>query len=63
MENGMDEYMEGTNPENINERVKVLKRIWNENAEACIAQQAIETARALFFNAIKLYPMKKSFWF
>jgi hypothetical protein len=38
MEYGMDEYMvEGFNPDNTKEKVKVLKRIWLENADACIA--------------------------
>lgn len=58
----MEEFMEGVS-DNPKEKVKVLKRIWLENADACIAQSAIECARALYFNAIKLYPHKKSFWF
>ncbi len=45
------------------EKVKILKRVWNENAEACIAQGHIETARALYFNALNLHPEKKSLWF
>lgn len=40
-----------------------MKRIWIENAEACVNQGAIETARALYFNALHEYPMKKSLWF
>lgn len=63
MEYGMEEYMGENATDNIKEKVKVLKRVWLENVDACIAQSAIETARAIIFNAIKLYPMKKSFWF
>lgn len=59
----MEDYLEGINVEIEKEKVKVYKRVWLENAEACIGQGAIETARAIYFNAIKLYPHKKSFWF
>ncbi len=45
------------------DKAKVLKRVWSENAEACINQGHIESARAIYFNAINLYPQKKSFWF
>jgi pre-mRNA-processing factor 6 len=37
MEYGMDEYMEGIDATNEKEKVKVYKRVWNENADACIA--------------------------
>jgi pre-mRNA-processing factor 6 len=63
MQYGMDEYLEGIATENEKERVKTMKRVWNENAEACINRGSIETARAIYFNAINLYPMKKSLWF
>ena len=40
-----------------------MRKIWKENAEDCVRQSAIETARALYFNSIKLNPSKKSLWF
>ena len=45
------------------EKIKAMKRVWNENAEACINKGSIETARAIYFNAINIHPMKKSLWF
>ena len=62
MNYGIEEYLEGIPEDSQKERIKVLKRVWSENAEACVKQGAIETARALYFNAIKLYPTKKSLW-
>jgi hypothetical protein len=40
-----------------------MRKIWKENAEECIRLGAIETARALYFNAIIKFPHKKSLWF
>lgn len=61
---GMEEYYDNNDSTtNEKERVKVMKRVWNENAEACITQNSIETARAIYFNAIALHPLKKSLWF
>lgn len=45
------------------EKQKQLRKIWKENADECVRQSAIETARALYFNAIKEFPLKKSLWF
>jgi len=45
------------------DKLKALKRVWTENAEACIGKGSFETARALYFNAIHMYPTKKSLWF
>ena len=59
---GVDEGLqEGTLSDK--DKVKILKRVWNENAEACITQGHIETARAIYFNAVHLHPNKKSLWF
>jgi len=33
-----------------------------ENAEACINQGAIETARAIYYNSLVEFPKKKSLW-
>ena len=65
MEYGMEDYFEGEGIAEVSEKekIKTFKRVWTENAEACVAQNAIETARALYFNAIKKYPQKKSLWF
>jgi hypothetical protein len=60
---GMEEYYDHFDNNNEKEMIKVMKRVWNENAEACINQNAIETARAIYFNSIALYPLKKSLWF
>ena len=61
---GMEDHLEDPlTPPESKEWVKVAKRVWTENAEACVAQNAYETARALYFNAIKIYPAKKSLWF
>lgn len=45
------------------ECIKAMKRVWNENAEVCVNKGSIETARAIYFNAINMHPMKKSLWF
>ena len=45
------------------DRIKAMKRVWNENAEVCVNKGSIETARAIYFNAINMHPMKKSLWF
>jgi pre-mRNA-processing factor 6 len=60
---GLEEYLEGIATDDEKEKVKVIKRVWTENAEACVEQGAFETARALYFQAIKRYPHKKSLWF
>lgn len=62
MEFGMEDYLE-VGEVSEKERGKVCKRVWTENAEACVAQGAIETGRALYFNAITKLPVKKSLWF
>ncbi len=59
----MEEYFDHNDNVTDKERLKVMKRIWNENVDVCINQNAIETARAIYFNAINLYPLKKSLWF
>jgi len=58
---GIDEVL--TDGISEKEKVKILKRVWNENAEACVAQGHIETARAIYFNAVNLHQQKKSLWF
>jgi pre-mRNA-processing factor 6 len=38
------------------DKIKAMKRVWTENAEACINKGSYETARAIYFNAIHIYP-------
>ena len=61
MEYGMDELLQATMDEK--EKAKTMKRIWIDNADKCIGTGAIQTARAIYSNALTKMPLKKSLWF
>lgn len=61
MNYGLDEYIEEQADEQ--EKKKQKKNVWVDNAEECLNRGAIETARALYFNALIEFPQKKSLWF
>jgi pre-mRNA-processing factor 6 len=48
---GMDEFIEPSTTDEREKR-KQIKRVWVENAQSCLEQGAIETARALYSNAL-----------
>lgn len=45
------------------EKLKQVRQVWLDNAEACVKNGAIESARALLFHAITEFPTKKSLYF
>ncbi len=59
---GMDEFIEPSTTDEREKR-KQIKRVWVENAQSCLEQGAIETARALYSNALSQFQEKKSLWF
>lgn len=61
MKHGMEDLIEQNAEEE--ERNKQMRKVWKDNAAECVRQEAIETARALYFNAIALFPSKKSLWY
>jgi hypothetical protein len=54
MHYGLDELVEVYADEK--EKLRQVRKIWLENAEACIHRGAIETARALYYNAVSEFP-------
>ena len=38
------------------------KRTWKADAEACLHRGSVETARAIYQHALKVFPGKKSIW-
>lgn len=38
------------------------KRTWKADAQACTDQGSVETARAIYKHALKVFPGKKSIW-
>jgi len=38
------------------------KRVWVEDATACLSRGSIETARAIYAHALSVFPGKKSLW-
>lgn len=61
MHYGLEDYVEEYADEK--EKLKQVRRIWIENGDDCLKQGAIETARALYYNALFEFPKKKSLWF
>lgn len=60
MHHGLDDLVEPTAEED--EKLKQVRRIWIENADACISKGSIETARALISNALLEFPNKKKLY-